>query len=366
MPLLLLLIACSPPPPAEHPDPAPAWVAPDEVGPYAAGTTTRVFTDSRGKELTIEVWYPAVDPGTDPEPYAELAFTGEAHRDAAPDLRGAPYPLVAFSHGFGGIRYQSTFLTDHLTQHGFVVVGVDHPHNTLLDLDTDLTVEVMLNRPGDVVAAVDHLLDLSAEESLLAGLVEAEDYAMMGHSFGAFTALIIGGGVIDLAYGLSYCETFSGAFCEFVDGLEVDQSQLPEADPRAQLIVPLAPGGWYAFGEDGVGLSEAVPSVVLAGDRDSDLPYTSEAKPVMDALASPHRGVTLHGAGHWGFSDLCAIVPFDDCAGAEDGFMEPERTQYITRTIVTAAVGESLTGNSDYLSWLEPEMWEEDVTLEVR
>ena len=364
--LVLSLLACNPPPPAELPDPAPAWVAPDETGPYAAGTTTRVFTDQRGTELTIEVWYPAVDPGTEPEPYVELPLTGQAHRDASPDYRGAPYPLVAFSHGYGGIRYQSTFLTDHLTQHGFVVVSVDHPNNTLLDLDADLVTEVMLNRPGDVASAVDQVHTLNQEDSLLRGLVAGEDYAMIGHSFGAFTSLVLGGGAMDLAYGVSYCEMTSSAGCDLVDGVDVDGSELPEADPRAKLIVPLAPGGWYAFGEDGLGLSQAVSSVVLAGDLDSDLPYESEAKPVMDALGSPHRGVTLHGAGHWGFSDLCAIVPFEDCAGAEGGFMEPERTQSVTRAIVTAAVGEALTGNSDYLPWLEADYWEEDVRLEVR
>jgi predicted dienelactone hydrolase len=325
-----------------------------------------VFTDQRGTELTIEVWYPAVDPGTEPEPYAELAISGEAHRDAAPDLRGAPYPLVAFSHGFGGIRYQSTFLTDHLAQHGFVVVGVDHPNNTMLDLDPELTVQVMLDRPGDVSAAVDQVVAMNSADSLIVGLVEGEDYAIVGHSFGAFTALIVGGGETDLAYGASFCETASNLGCNFLEGLEFDVSVVPASDPRARLIVPMAPGGWYAFGEDGTGLAQAVPSVVLAGDLDDELPYESEARPVMDALAPPHRSVTLHGGGHWGFSDLCAILPVEDCAGEAGGFIEPERAQYITRAIVTAAVGEALTGNADYLPWLEADHWEEDVSIEVR
>jgi predicted dienelactone hydrolase len=364
--LLLTAIACAPTSPSDPLDSAPAWVAPDEAGPYAAGTTTHVFLDGREQELTIEISYPAIDPGTEPTLYPELPIMGEAHRDAEPDKRGAPYPLVAFSHGYGGIRYQSTFLTDYLAQHGFVVVSVDHPFNTLLDLDDALIAQVMLNRPGDVIAAVDHALELNEADPILNGLIDGETYAMVGHSFGAFTSLIVGGGALDLAYGASFCETAGNQGCNFFDDHELDLSAQPESDPRAALIVPLAPGGWYAFGEQGVGLQQAVPSVVLAGDMDRQLPYTSEARPVMDSLSSPNHSVTLHGAGHWGFSDLCDLLPIDDCLGEAGGYMEPDRTQTITRTIVTAAIGEALTGNSDYLPWLDASAWETDITLESR
>ena len=252
---LLAIVGCSAPVTEEPPGDKPAWVSPDQLGPYAVGATTRVFTDARGVELTMEVWYPAIDPGTDPDPYPELPLTALAHRDAEVDARGMPYPLVAFSHGFGGIRYQSTFLTEHLASHGFVVVSPDHPYNTMLDLDEAMTVDVMLNRPGDVISSVDHLVDLVADDDILMGVVDQETYAMVGHSFGGFTSLVLGGGVLDLAYGVDFCASNPVAGCFFMDGLDVNTSVIPESDPRISLIVPLTPGGWYAFGEEGHGLT---------------------------------------------------------------------------------------------------------------
>ena len=49
-------------------------------------------------------------------------FTQDAYRDVAASAKG-PFPLVLFSHGFAGIRLQSTFLTTHLAQWGFVVAS---------------------------------------------------------------------------------------------------------------------------------------------------------------------------------------------------------------------------------------------------
>src|SRR5665213_2562374 len=37
-----------------------------------------------------------------------------------------PFPVVLFSHGFGGYPEQSSFLTDHLATWGLVVVAPDH------------------------------------------------------------------------------------------------------------------------------------------------------------------------------------------------------------------------------------------------
>jgi len=130
----------------------PAWQDLDQGGPYQAGFVTLVHTDPRGKELTIDVWYPALpEPGDEPESYwPDLEFVFSAFRDAPPDTRGAPYPLAAFSHGYGGIRYQSPYLTEHPARHGFVVAAPDHTHNTFMDLDMNYAAQVLSERPGDV------------------------------------------------------------------------------------------------------------------------------------------------------------------------------------------------------------------------
>ena len=114
-------------------------------GPYAAGVTT---LDMDG--VPVEVWYP-VDATSvagkpkdvyhirDSLPQAVQAlipesvnppFTEDAYRDV-PATADGPFPLVLFSHGFAGIRLQSTFLTTHLAQWGFVVASPEFESRNL-------------------------------------------------------------------------------------------------------------------------------------------------------------------------------------------------------------------------------------------
>ena len=46
--------------------------------------------------------------------------------------------------------------------------------------------------------------------------------------------------------------------------------------------------------------------------------------------------------------------------------MDPERAQQVTRTVVTAAVGQAMTGNTDYEVWLTSAVWGADVSVANR
>jgi predicted dienelactone hydrolase len=343
----------------EQPEPPPQARDPDQPGPYAVGATTLRVDDPRGGTLTVEVWYPAIDPGGDPDPYTDFPIVGVAFRDPVPDTRGAPYPVVAFSHGFGGIRTQSIFLTEHLASHGVVVVAPDHRHNTLLDLDDTLTGQVLVERPGEVARAVDAL-----EQWEHAGMAETDRYVVSGHSFGALTSLIVGGGLLDFDAGLAHCAETRTAGCAFFEGRDLGDPALAQPDPRAVGVAVLCPGGGYAFGE--TGLDELAPSLALAGDKDGDLPYDSEGRPTMDALPAPRTLATLAGAGHWGVTDLCSLLPtLLDCAGEAGGYMEPDRVKAVARTLVMAHAGDVLTDDPRYQEFLDAGAWpDDDVSIE--
>src|SRR5215510_4504807 len=109
----------------------PPATDPSQPGPWLAGVTTVTVTDpARGRSFDVEVWYP-VDPAIGDgsgNTYSLLggliALDSPARRDATP-APGGPWPLVVFSHGYGGIRFQSFFLTEHLATRGFVVIAPD-------------------------------------------------------------------------------------------------------------------------------------------------------------------------------------------------------------------------------------------------
>ena len=373
-PLLLSLSGC--PVPADtgaHTAPPPAWVPPDQWGPYGVGVLSHEFTDPRGKELELEIWYPAVvEPGTEADPYPEILLALDAHREVPPDLRGAPYPMLAFSHGFAAIRYQSAFLTEWLASHGYVIVAPDHPDNTMLDIDTDATWRVMIERPDDVRFSVDELVALAeGDHEILAGMVEGGSYAALGHSFGAVTTLELGGGEPDWQGVLDYCVEHDVFVCDYLgEGLDPSMAEgYGTVDERVAVTVPMSPGVWYAFGPEGGNLAGVRQPLVLGGDRDQILDYQDEILPVWQALAAPRRMGTLAEAGHYAFSNICDLAPFwaDDC-DEEGGWIEMELAHAISRTLVTAHLDQRYLGIEEAGAYLEPSYlaqwtelsWEED------
>ena len=336
------------------------WVSPDQWGPFPITADTIEWVDGRGKEMVAEVWYPAIaEEGAEPRPYAPITLSAEALKHVDPDPRYGPYPLIAFSHGFAGIRFQSIFLVEFLASHGFVVVSPDHEHNTFLDMNDDHLVQVVLERPGDVVSAVDEVYrrTLDSEDDLY-GMLTPGDYAMVGHSFGAFTSLIVGGGQVNIEGAHARCDLGGGRLCTEVRQItneDVDAHVM--GDERAVVTVPMSPGIWYAFGDDGLtapGLEMVRNPMVLAGDLDEVLRYSSEERPTYESMASGKVLATFHGAGHYGFSDICALAPFlsDECSGSNDGWMEVADVQRISRTITLSHIRRHLLGETRDEPWL--------------
>ena len=350
----------------ESQEPAPpAARSPDEVGPYTVGFSTVTISRADLGDLVMEVWYPAApvaDDTTDAYQEGVLQLESGAFRDAPVDDRGGPYPLVAFSHGFGGIRFQSAYLMEFLASHGLVVVAPDHKGSTLMDLDADHTADVAVRRPRDISDAVDAVRD-----GVIGGLeVDADPFAMVGHSFGAWTALAVGGGVIDGAGFEQVCATEHHAACAFFEGQHFnveDAARYAKPDARATVTVMLAPGAWYAFSPDGSGLAGVRTPLVLGGTRDSDMPYEAEAVGTYAALGAPKSFGSLDGAGHWGFSNMCDLIPFDDCAGTAGGYMDTARVRELVDSRTLAHIRVNLLGRQEDRAWLtgtEDMAWEQE------
>lgn len=346
----LALVGCSAPGPVS--DPALA-------GPYAVGATTVELTDPRGKRLTIEVWYPALPDQGPPGAYEPTVLSLTAVRDAEPVRDGAPWPVVGFSHGSVAIRFQSAFLTEHLASHGFVVIAPDHARNTLLDVDPSATADVLLERPDDVRHAVDGVVGLAGDGGLLGGLVEDGDRAVVGHSFGALTALLVGGGRPDLAGVQDYCAAGGDSpACDVVtDELLARVDELGPPDEQVVATVAMSPLAPYAFPNGGLGSVAA--GLILGGEQDPVTPFDTDIQPVYDGLSAPRALLAFEGAGHYPFSDICLLVPvlFDEC-DPEAGFADPTEVQVHTRAAVTAWLQVHLVGDDRYSSFLAPEAWE--------
>ncbi|UCD83555.1 MAG: dienelactone hydrolase family protein [Deltaproteobacteria bacterium] len=256
------------------------------------GVVTITLNDeSRQKEITTEIWYPAV---ADPEANAEIyegVIQGIAVREAEPESKYAPYPLLVFSHGLGGFRNQSVYLTESLASRGFVVIAPDHS-DALKGLDVEdleLILNYLADRPPDISFLIDEVLARSVgNDVILKGLVDESRIGMMGHSLGGYTSVVVAGANSDYE------------------------------DQRVIAAVPLAPFS-LIFTPEKIGQID-IPMMVIGGTKDTTCPFETDQRPLYQALSPPKYLLEIFEAGHMVFSDAACITMPDltECQWAEE------------------------------------------------
>ena len=266
---VLLLVVCfallvGPVVAQDAPTPEPVGLRPDAPqyalhGPYWVGTQ-EFEAETAFHRTNVRVWYPAVNADQRPEAisYSETSgATAEGHAilNAAPNSTDGPYPLLIFSHGNGGTRHELTYLAEHLASHGFVVMAIDYD-------DAATGGPPIYTRPMDVKWQIDLAQELTVTEGeTLFGMIDPEQVAVAGHSFGADTALMAGGAQLDFSSPDSPCALYPemmvlaqprplNGLCDEVTQSLIDVLGLEAApeglwpslgDPRVDAVVPLAP-----------------------------------------------------------------------------------------------------------------------------
>ena len=226
-------------------------------------------------------------------------------RGAEPDPGEAPYPVVVCSHGHRASRFQSACWCDRLASHGYVVAAPDHTFNTVFDFDDDRTAEVALNRPRDVSAALDYLIELNDRGGdPLGGLLATDRAAVAGHSFGGWTAAAVAGWEVQ---SLPLVEP------EELEELGVEPP-LDLSDGRFSASISMTPAGPSFMGTDGLEKIQ-MPVLYFGGEWDGVCPPDEDVVPMYEHTPPPTHLVMVAEAGHYGFSNMCDLLPgmFDDC-----------------------------------------------------
>ena len=348
------MAACGPdggPPTALDTGGAEAFLPSDAPGPFTPATLVGEIMPDHGTPLTVQAWYPSDAVGGQAHSYD--GFITGAAVDGGAAACASPRPVLVFSHGNDGVRWQSLWLVEALASRGWVVVAPDHTYNTIFDGDDDAFADVIFRRPLDTVATYDWLVgELAAPGGPLDGCVrESDGYAMAGHSFGGFTTYAVAGAPIDRDASAAFCATSGGWLCDPVAewfAAHPEESRVDRSDDRIWAAVPMTPAAYDALVG---GLGEvSVPVLTWGGGRDTLTPMASVVRPLHEGLV----GTTAHlavidDAGHYSFSDACALLGggVPDC---EPPFRPPAEVQSLAR-VVTISFLDQLRGYDEAAAW---------------
>lgn len=247
------------------------------------------------KNLTVAVWYPTV---SRPD---RVVYHGPAKGDIAVngdiDPKNGPYPLLVFSHGYGGSGLGSVFLTEKLAASGWIVAAPDHN-------DADSMVRI---RPGPVKDAsrksllsnaqkitnsgpdsrAPYLYRIEEMKAALAQMISSPFFekhidrnkiAVGGHSFGGFTAL---------------------GLCGTIDAYR---------DERIKAVLLFSTGaGGYLFKESELSRVK-IPSMYIYGELEKEqkrgnATMSELAGKIFGSFSAPKYLMVVKGANHFSFNN---------------------------------------------------------------
>ena len=360
--LAVLALACTRGIP-ERPFPAP-------TGPHAIGMSEFLWTDESRSEIftrdaddtrsvAVRVWYPTDDPGEPGAMYvADMAEFGDgqdfvpvthvrtnAIQDAAP--APGPFPVLVYHHGGSWTRFTSTFTTEELASHGYVVVSVGHngfnktqflPGGASVVPDTLTFPEPSGDLLADALAGWD-FLDEHHFTAWVADAVFVVDQLDALNGSGRFA------GRLDLDRIGMYGWSFGGATS--IEMSAIDERVKAAVDHDGQLF-----GSAPRIGTDkpfmlmhNTELREAPPSddPALA---EANAKALEQLMAVVDSTSAAMRtastgdwyDVSISGTNHGSFSDLVLFLP-----GSSPG-IEPARGHEIINALTVAFFDRYLKG----------------------
>lgn len=382
--------AAGPEPVGERPDAPPYGLH----GPYWVGTRLLTAEPDSDRPLTIRMWYPALNAADAPESitytiehgpnFPAATIAGHALAEAEPNLVDGPYPLIVYSSGGGAMPEHNASLLEHLASYGFVVIGAGHPGATTVELMESFISEegeatylhndalVAIYRPLDIQRQITFAETLTATDATFSGLIDAGEVAVMGTSYGGYTAMAAAGVPLNFVAFKTWCAEnpadcalqeiahfpqYEAEMTALVGDRATESGLWALGDPRIDALVALAPGSMPLFDDTGLQALE-MPTLFIVGSLDE---YGIDAfvEQAYDIINSPIRGeVILQNAGHMFANFTCADSPdyvaFGFFSFCSDPIWDMNRLHDVANHFTTAFLLDTLKGDAEAHAALVP------------
>jgi predicted dienelactone hydrolase len=199
--------------------------------------------------------------------------------------------LVIVSHGYSNDPNAMTWLTENLASKGYVVAAIRHEDPPI----TDRTrfPQPLMRRPLDIAFVAQTLQNTLAADHL----VDASRTALIGYSMGGYGVLTAAGATLDPDGG-AVKRVPGGLMRPFARGGAMRDSLTVKGLRAVVAISPAGGGALASWGTEGVRMITA-PLLLIAGDDDRTVDYTTGARAIFDTASGAHRYLlTFKGGGH--------------------------------------------------------------------
>lgn len=332
-------------------------------------------TPAYDRPLTVELWYPALEGTglTGQSGYRDIytrdgktlvTLYGRAVRDASPNFSKAPYPLVIISHGYPGNRFLLSHLAENLASKGYVVASIDHTDSTYNDQGAFGS--TLLNRPLDQLFVLNSMAKMNSGEKVagaagagLAGMIQADNTALVGYSMGGYGVVNTIGGGFTPAIVKSPMAPPNMTLAKRQTG---NPDYLASMDPRIKAAIAIAPWGFTMGFWDKEGLAGIkTPVFFMAGSVDASAGYSPGVRNIFELSENSDRYLlTFENASH----NAAAPIPAPKETWPAPGstvynaghYMDPVwdtvRMNNIAQHFATAFLGKYLKADPDADSYL--------------
>jgi len=272
--------------------------------PIGTQEVTFVIPNS-DRTLVGELYYPT-EMGEDSKSITQGIWQRrDFTRNAALAPQEKPYPLVIFSHGWQGNRFGHAWLAESLVDEGYIVAAIDHTHNTSYEYSGEFIYTSMWQRPLDMSALIDYLL----QHPYWSEVIDEKKIAAGGFSLGGLTALWMTGIEGDPQAFKEAMQPY--ALDDWPESVQkrasvVDWNKAARSydDPRVRSVFSISPDLGKGFEPEGLAKAK-IPTLILVGTEDPITPPAENA-----AFYAVHMKnaelITIEGAGHMDFLNTCS------------------------------------------------------------
>ncbi len=274
-------------------------------------------------------------------------------------------PLVIISHGFSGAKEDFDYLAQHLASYGMAVAILNHPGSDRTQLDNFfagttrdiLTAREFIHRPQDVSYLLDELQKRERVAPSRLGTLDLERVGIIGHSFGSYTALALGGAKLNIGHLQQYCPSKIIDLNWFNPSvvLQCLASQLSTTknyqlgDRRIAAIFAMNPMISNVFGEQGLSQLE-IPVAFVGGSKDLITPVLLEQIEPFTWLGSQEKYLLLIDRGTHGYDRLNLLETLAN--STIDSSFDPQLVRGYIKTMSLAFMQTHLANQTKYQRFL--------------